>query len=193
MFELTVQIFNSRLHVLAEKYGTDPLPSLAQVWQDFKAQIRERASLIPGEGEFDKHTLIYLYLTSLPSDMYNMLRHVKDANGQVKEPDDPIMLENSILALGDQFLADLKKRREQSRNGSRPAGSNAGASGSGAGPSNQKKRPHKSQQQSGGSDSKGKGKQPSQGGSFSRQPPKPSQKKKRVRRERGLRNLDLPS
>ncbi len=122
--------------MLAEKYGTDPLPSLAQVWQDFKAQIRERASLIPGEGEFDKHTLIYLYLTSLPSNMYNMLRHVKDANGQVKEPDDPVMLENSILALGDQFLADLKKRREQSRNGSRPAGSHAGASGSGAGPSN---------------------------------------------------------
>ena len=148
MVELTESIFNTRLHMLAEKYGNRVLPTLAQIWQDYKAMFRERASLSPGEGEFDKHTLIFLYLNAIPSNMHAIMRHVKDANGQVKEPTDPMMLENSILALGDQFLIDLRRRREgkpvkgpQSQSQPQQArGSGAGAGPSGSGAAHDRKR-----------------------------------------------------
>lgn len=167
MYDITEMIFNTKLYMLAEKYGVKTFPTLAQIWQDYKAMFRERASLIPGEGEFDKYSLIFLYLNAIPSNMYSMLRHVKDANGQVKEPNDPVMLENSILALGDQFLIDLRKRRESKlgkmpmHSNSRPSGSGAGPFGSGAGGhhnSSDKKRPYKAPCD------KGKGKQQQQQG-----------------------------
>lgn len=167
MLELTESLFHTKLYMLAEKYGGKSLPTLAQIWQDYKAMFRERASPQPGEGEFDKFTQIFLYLNAIPSNMYAVLRHVKDGNGLVKEPNDPIMLENSILAMGDQFLIDLKKRKENKigkgslPGPSRPSGSGAGPSGSGAGgslASPDRKRPHKA------SFDKGKGKQLQSGG-----------------------------
>ena len=153
MYDITETIFNTKLFMLAEKYNVKTLPTLAQIWQDYKALFRERASLVPGEGEFDKATIIFLYLNAIPSNMYNILRHVKDANGQVKEPTDPVMLENSILALGDQFLIDLRKRREHQL-GKKPMHSNYKGDGpSGSGPVGNhshggKKRPLKSQSHS---------------------------------------------
>lgn len=132
--ELTHKIVHFKLTKQAEKY-TDGLPSLAQCWQDFKALLRERSALVPGKGEFDSCTMVWLYLNTLPSNMYDIVRHVKDAQGQVKEPDDPVMLENSILALGDQFLLELKQKREI-RAGKQPIVASNRPSGSGAGPSN---------------------------------------------------------
>ena len=144
MIELTELIRDAKLVVLAEKYGNNPFPTLAQVWKDYKAMHRERASLYPGQGMFDNFSLITHYLSCLPAFMRDMLRHVKDANGQVKEPNDPVMLENSILALGDQFLLDLK-RRHDIKQGKRPVPSAGAASGSGivgggSNPSSSKKR-----------------------------------------------------
>jgi hypothetical protein len=40
LIELTEQIQNCKLHQLAEKYGSNPFPALAQVWQDYKALYR---------------------------------------------------------------------------------------------------------------------------------------------------------
>ena len=161
---MTEQIQNCKLHQLADKYGCNPFPALAQVWQDYKALYRERAALAPNAGEFDRWSLITHYLNCLPSNMRDMLRHVKDANGQVKEPDDPIMLENSILALGDQFLLDLKKRRDI-REGKRPANNTAGPFGSspGAGgshPNSGKKRPNAFDKGKGKGGAQDKGKKP---------------------------------
>jgi hypothetical protein len=144
MIELTEYIRDVKLWQLAEKYGNSPLPHLVQCWQDYKALYRERAALYPGQGEYDKWSMITNYLSCLPTCMREILRHVKDANGQVKEPDDPVMLENSILALGDQFQMDLKRRLEI-KMGKRPAtaagGSGHGSGGGNGNPTISKKRP----------------------------------------------------
>ena len=117
---LTDFILKVKLVVLAEKYTGPLLPTLAQVWQDFKALLREREDLCPGEPSFDRTTLVWLYLNVLPTSMYELLRHVKDGNGNIKDPDDPVMLETSILNLGDHFLENLKMRRDV-RAGKQPA------------------------------------------------------------------------
>jgi hypothetical protein len=112
----TSDIFKTSLLTIAARLPKDA--PLAQVWQEFKTLLRERAD-IPGATEFDTSTVLSLYLNVLPPGMHTLLRHVRDASGNIRDPSDPVVLENSILNLHDVWLEDVKKHR-------------AGASGSGS-------------------------------------------------------------
>ncbi len=106
--QCTELIFRTKLLDIADKLAKDA--PLAQVWQEFKTSLRERSDL-PGATEFNNSTLLYLYLSALPTTMYNMLRHVKDGNGNVRDPSDPVVLENSILNLSEVWQEELRRRR----------------------------------------------------------------------------------
>ena len=133
--QCTETIFRTKLLDIADKLAKDA--PLAQVWQEFKTSLRERSDL-PGATEFDNSTLLYLYLSVLPTTMYNMLRHVKDGNGNVRDPSDHVVLENSILNLTEVWQEELRRRRSGGDKLSSLIGGGAGPSRSGAGQNTKK-------------------------------------------------------